>query len=408
MSTHGSRGIARGCMDIASRTCMVHAHVYVYWMAVGKLGVLGFVANVVATVDSKEKEIISLYLSKGRILLTGHESIFKVWSCHSGKHDWSLLHQVSTPEKGSVTCICQFPDCDDKYAVSVNNCVAIYGIRSGAAPKLQHAFHFNSDEINQIDINPKGSFICAGDDSGEIKVIDVEKLCLYKTLNRQHSNICSTLKFNPRKPWEMFSGGLDCLLIRWDFSRGRPLFTVDVQTSDREGDKNSEEQTLKSYMVNPAMVHSIDVFRSTHSVVCGLGNGSVSVYSSLLPKKLEAVCSAPFHSTSVAFICCVETSNNHFIVSGGNDEKICVSRLVYNKKSTLVKPQQKQQSRLGQATGELDLIACIEHQSKINWMAVDTTCTDDTTKEDAQMLIMFVADQTSAVTVYEVKFGLNV
>ena len=372
------------------------------------------VFRVKSTLDTKEEDNFCFCLSRNRNLLTGHESTFKVWSSiNIAKYEWTLLHEVRVPEKGDVLCISQFPDSDEKYAVSFNNCVAVYSFVSEIALiQPLHIFRFNDDEINQLDINAKSSFICSSDDSGDIKVIDVQNVCLYKSLTRQHRNICSAVKFNPRKPWEIFSGGLDCQLIRWDFNRGRPLFVVDLQTAHRDvGMKDDEEQTVENYMVNPPMAHSIDILRSIHSVVCGLGNGYVSVYSALSSKKLELVCSAPMHSACVAFICCVEIPGmepkltKRFIISGGNDGKICVSRLKYEENTTQARLK-KQHRRLQQGCGELELTVTIQHRSKVNWMAVHSNNTSSSieateTNTSLSTLMIFVADQTSVITVYE-------
>lgn len=366
--------------------------------------------RVVATLDSRDEEYVCLCLSKNGDLLSGHESKFKVWSCATEYHEWILFHVVHIPEKGDVTCIIPFPNVDDKYVVSINNCVAIYALTRDRAFKPLHMFHLSGDEINQVDINPRASFICACDDSGDIKLIDVENLCVYKTLTRQHKNICSTVKFNPRKPWELFSGGLDCQLIRWDFNRGRPLFVIDVQTSHSV---NNDKKTLESYMVNPPMVHCVDVLSSIHCVVCALGNGSVAVYSAFSPKQLEAICLAHLHSTSVACVCCLEIPGReptHVVVSGGNDGNICVSILKYERPREQVKTQKKQHSQLQQSLGELNLIVTIEHGSKVNWMAVRNnsrsaeSLTPGKTITLSHSLMIAVADQTSVAKVYEVKF----
>lgn len=358
--------------------------------------------HVVATLDSRGEENTCLCLSRNGNILSGHKSNFKVWSCATNYHEWTLFHVVHIPENGDVTCITPFPDADDKYAVSINNCVAIYALRGDAFQPL-HMFHFNGDDINQVDVNSRASFICAGDDSGDIVVIDVEKSCIFKTLSRQHKNICSTVKFNPRKPWEVFSGGLDCQLIRWDFSRGRPLFTVDVQTSDRVN--CDKKQILQTYMVNPPMVHCVDVLSSLHCVVCALGNGSVSVYSASSSKQLEAICSTRLHSTGVGYLCCVEIPGQEpmcVVISGGNDGNICVSRLIFER---LVKTHKIQNSRL---KSELNLIITIRHGSKVNCMVVRNTSTESQKPVKAiilpHTLMIAVADQTSVAKVYEVNF----
>jgi WD40 repeat protein len=366
-----------------------------------------FRPELMAKLDTDEEENSCLCFSRNEILLTGHESKFKVWTRAGGKYEWILTHVVDIPEKGCVTCITQYPSTEEKYAVSFNNCLAIYNVFN--RPQLVHIFHFNTDEINQIDINARASFICACDDSGDIKVIDVQNLCLYKSLSRQHDNICSTVKFNRRKPWEIFSGGLDCQLIRWDFSRGRPLVAVDVQMSERGDEvKVHTKPTVESYMVNPPMVHSLDVFSSIHSLACGLGNGSVFVYSALSPKKLEVICSAPLHSASVAHVCCMEISeqeSKYYIISGGNDGRICISRLEYERRA--VRQVKKHHSKEHQALGELHLIATIKHGSKINWIVVSNK-NDKLLKPTASLmsshtLVIIAADQTRQLTVYEVK-----
>ena len=368
----------------------------------------GSLPYVMVKLDTDEEENSCLCFSRNESLLTGHESKFKVWTCAGDKYEWILTHAVDIPETGCVTCITQYPDTEEKYAVSFNNCVAIYNVHVFSRPQLMHMFHFNADEINQIDINVRASFICACDDSGDIKVIDVQNLCLYKNLSRQHNNICSTVKFNMHKPWEIFSGGLDCQLIRWDFSRGRPLVAVDVHISERGNEvKDHTKPTIESYMVNPPMVHSIDVFSSIHSLVCGLGNGSVSVYSALSPRKLEVICSAPFHSASVAHVCCVATSeqeSRYYIISGGNDGRICISRLRYERQPVQVKKHHNKEHR---ALGELHLIATVEHGSKINWI-VARSKSNKLLKPTATLhtfwsLVIIAADQTSQLTVYKVK-----
>lgn len=34
-----------------------------------------------------------------------------------------------------------------------------------------------------------------------------------------HENICSCVKFRPKSPWSVVTGGLDCMLILWDFKK---------------------------------------------------------------------------------------------------------------------------------------------------------------------------------------------
>ena len=53
---------------------------------------------------------------------------------------------------------------------------------------------------------------------------------VFKTCRRSgHENICSSVAFHPKRAWELVSGGLDCLLINWDFSRGKPCYKLNMQ-----------------------------------------------------------------------------------------------------------------------------------------------------------------------------------
>jgi len=244
----------------------------------------GTEASLVTKLHTKANDTLCVCSIKdGTALLTAHDaSLVKIWSTEDG----SLVHNVQTPVQGCASCVCASPITEHNFMVSVDDTVLVYDHRDLLTPA--HQFNFNQEEVNEIDVHPKGNFLSSCDDGGDIKVIDVGNAKLFKTLSRQHSNICSTVKFHPRKPWELISGGLDCNLVRWDFNRGRALSPISV--SDEECSKQ-----FGMYTINPPMVHSIDTLNS--SVVCGLGNGSIAVYS-LQGKTLIPKCSAALHSAS--------------------------------------------------------------------------------------------------------------
>lgn len=51
-------------------------------------------------------------------------------------------------------------------------------------------------------VNEKGTLLAAGDDSGEVAVIDLAQGDLRKRLSGEHSNICSCVSFRRCHPWE--------------------------------------------------------------------------------------------------------------------------------------------------------------------------------------------------------------
>ena len=310
-------------------------------------------------------------LSDGRII-SGHESAFKVWSSIS--EGSSLLHSVTLPIAGDVTCICQNPRDQHQLAVSVSSSVVCYDLQNLSTPVQVHTY--NSDEINQICFHPTGQYICACDDSGDVKIINTDTSTLFKTLSGRHSNLCTSAKFLPRKPWEVVSGGMDCKVVRWDFSRPRPIVEVSTKSA-------SEEMQSENMLVNPPMVHNIDTWTSNHCVACGLGNGLVAVYE-LRGKEITLKCKSIAHSAMVVCVCCLERMENgekcYYIISGANDCKLVLLRMT-DKEQTSAATCQK-------ATVHLQVVTEIQHSSKINWI-----CTES-------MGNVYVADQTPFVSIY--------
>ena len=159
------------------------------------------VASLVTKLHTEANDTLCVCCIKdGTALLTAHDSsVVKIWSTENG----SLVHSIRTPVQGCASCVCASPSTDHNLMVSVDDTVLLYDDRDLLTPA--HKFSFNKEEVNEIDVNPKGNFLCSCDDGGDVKVIDIENAKLFKTLSRHHSNICSTVKFHPRKPWELIS-----------------------------------------------------------------------------------------------------------------------------------------------------------------------------------------------------------
>ncbi|KAI7848994.1 WD40-repeat-containing domain protein [Circinella umbellata] len=145
-------------------------------------------------------------------------------------------------------------------------------------------YEFSQDEINSIDIHPNGKYLATGDDEGEIKVIDLERHKLYKKLVKKHSNISMAVRFRQKKPWEVWSGGLDCRLFQWDFSRGTPLNGYDTNANEPSS----------AQMFNPPFVYSIDTSFSGQWVAAGLGDCSIQILGEVgkSKKKKKQTCHA--------------------------------------------------------------------------------------------------------------------
>lgn len=109
-----------------------------------------------------------------------------------------------------VTCVEFSPTCPRRLYASHGESVSILDLRCLKEPV--ESFHVNEEEINGFSVNETNSLLAAADDSGEIKIIDLESKKLSRCL-RRHSNICSSVMFRPQRPQSLVSCGLDMKVI---------------------------------------------------------------------------------------------------------------------------------------------------------------------------------------------------
>jgi len=269
-------------------------------------------------------EVLAVCFPQENIVVTGHSSELVAW-CSRELVKSEATRTAAAPVPEGVTCICPFHR-SSRLAVSSNQTVLLFSCmyEDGCLTSLIecHQYCFSTDEINSVDMNSKETYICTCDDNGEVKIIDLDSGSLLRSLSNFHDCICSSVKFNPRKPWEVISGGLDSKIGRWDFNRGKLLAKADTR----------EDGAKAEVMVNPPMVHSVAVLKNQNCVACGLGDGRLAMYSLKLPKALKLVGEARIHSTSIACVGCVEEEiradtkekSRSFVVTAGNDGVLCV------------------------------------------------------------------------------------
>eukprot|EP00850_Spirogloea_muscicola_P014558 SM000105S13903 [mRNA] locus=s105:478189:480720:+ [translate_table: standard] len=104
-----------------------------------------------------------------------------------------------------------------------------------------HKFAFNCEEINQVAISNKGTFLAAADDSGEVKVVDLAEGKLRKALQAAHSNQCAI------PPKEAMGG---------KFLLGSKLYLTSCCLPASEVVRSCEGLGA---MCNPPLVHSVAV-----------------------------------------------------------------------------------------------------------------------------------------------------
>lgn len=94
--------------------------------------------------------------------------------------------------------------------------VALLDVRALREPVER--LRFNEDEINCLALADGGDLLAAADDSGAVKVVDLESEKVVRSL--RHANICSSVAFRPRRPQSLVSCGLDMQVTLY---RGRVM-----------------------------------------------------------------------------------------------------------------------------------------------------------------------------------------
>ena len=131
-----------------------------------------------------------------------------------------------------------------------------------------HRYAFNDDEINAVSVSARGDALCAADDSGAVVVVDVSHRAgfhgkLVKRLRGGHENIASGAVFRHHRPWDVISGGLDCAVCKWDYSRGAPVAKWRVgelaaaEAAREAADAGDDAPAAPSQMCNPPFVHAV-------------------------------------------------------------------------------------------------------------------------------------------------------
>lgn len=218
-------------------------------------------------IGGHKSSVLSLDVSREGILASGGEEELCVWS-KDGAPQTKL--SCSSAESKEVNSVCFCGKNPERLYASCGNKIFGYDLRNLSSTVCE--FEFNEEEINQVTIHDRGTYLAACDDSGEVKVVDVQSGRLFKTLKRKHENISSTVQFRPSRPWEIVSGGMDFKVISWDFSSGRSLQELNVQ----ELGENSQEG---AYFVNPPFVHSIHMAGNGRKFASGLGKKVLYVIS---------------------------------------------------------------------------------------------------------------------------------
>ncbi|KAI9239915.1 MAG: WD40-repeat-containing domain protein [Podila humilis] len=207
--------------------------------------------------------------SKDWMLASGSEDrTCRIWDIRSGK-----VHKALTGFDSSVTTSSFTPVDSHTLYVGSGQKIYTYDLRMeamilSATESATKVYEGAEDEINQIQVNHRATFLASCDDSGDVRILDLKTHKWMRPLERKHSNIAMSVQFIPKKELQALSGGMDKLVVAWDFYKNRA--TQQIQTDTPLPDGVSSKQ-----LFNPPFVHSIAVHPSGTRSAVGLGDGTI-------------------------------------------------------------------------------------------------------------------------------------
>ncbi|XP_066096880.1 WD repeat-containing protein 53 isoform X1 [Saccopteryx bilineata] len=317
--------------------------------------------------------------------------------------DGTPLGHTHFPGADDVTSVLFSLSCPTKLYASHGETISILDVRS-LKSSLDH-FHVNEEEINCLSLNETENLLASADDSGTIKILDLENKKVSRSLKR-HSNICSSVAFRPQRPQSLVSCGLDMQVILWNLQKARPLWITNLQEDETE---EMESPQSPGQLLNPALAHSVSVASCGNIFSCGAEDGKVRVFR-VMGVKCEQELGFKGHTLGVSQVCFLPES--YLLLTGGNDGKMMlwdVSSGVEKKKKSPTKHFHRKNTKRATYTkqgensdasvtdeeqGKMLPKLTIDHGEKLNSLL--------STKIKGHQNIL-VADQTSCISVYPLK-----
>ncbi|XP_055977840.1 WD repeat-containing protein 53 isoform X1 [Sorex fumeus] len=301
---------------------------------------------------------------------------------------------------GDVTSVVFSASCPTKLYASHGEAISVLDVR--ALKGSLEDFQVNEEEINCLSLNDTENLLASADDSGAIKILNLENKKVSRSLKR-HSNICSSVAFRPQRPQSLVSCGLDMQVMLWNLQKARPVWITNLQ--EDEADELECPQS-PGQLFNPALAHSVSVASCGNIFSCGAEDGKVRIFR-VAGVKCEREVGFKAHTLGVSQVSFLPES--YLLLTGGNDGKIMlwdVSHGAEKKQKSPTKQTHRKKTKraiYSVQSGNTDAAAAdgepcqlfpklsIEHGEKVNWLLG--------TKLKGHQHIL-VADQTSCISVY--------
>ncbi|NXC37548.1 WDR53 protein, partial [Penelope pileata] len=303
-----------------------------------------------------------------------------------------------SPGEDDVAALAFSPRCPRRLYAAHGAAVAVLDTRALREPLER--LRLNEEEINCLALDETGGCLAAADDSGAIKIVDLEKKRVSRSL--RHANICSSVAFRPQRPQSLVSCGLDMQVMLWNLQKARPLWTVNLQECETE---EEEEMQSAGQLFNPPLAHSLSVASCGNIFGCGAQDGKVRIFR-VTGLKFERELEFKGHSLGVSQVLFMPEA--YWLLTGGNDGKVLlwdVSSDIGKQQKSPAKSLQRRKAQAAAAArkdGKLSKAASneharilpkltIEHGEKVNWI---------TYAEIKGSRRVLVADQSSSISVY--------
>lgn len=142
--------------------------------------------------------------------------------------DGTPLSQLHLSSGEDVTCTVFSSTAPGLLYVSHGETVSILDPRSLKEP-VDELKNIGEDEINSLSVSDTGASLALADDSGAVRVVDLQTRKVNRTLHK-HTNICSSVAFRPQRPQSLVSAGLDMQVRDTDSTcKIKPEAGVDIQ-----------------------------------------------------------------------------------------------------------------------------------------------------------------------------------
>ncbi|EGC34143.1 hypothetical protein DICPUDRAFT_153694 [Dictyostelium purpureum] len=276
--------------------------------------------------------------NKQEICSTGSDDCtVRIWDLKSNKTIKCIGKEAFNDNPINNVCF------DDDYLLycSYDNIILSFDLRQPniILKQFYKQYKYNNSEINQLNFDSKFQYLGACDDSGQTKIIDLQKDKLAETLSKKHLNICSSVVFKPNSKNELITGSMDFSIIHWDFLKSKVLhresfnppipLTKNKNKKDNnsnngdDGDNDCSQPATTNQMLNPPFVNSIDISNNSKHVSVGLGNGDLIINEiSSFKQYLKINCAHKSSISQVQYPKYLENNYDTLITVGNYDKKI--------------------------------------------------------------------------------------